>query len=238
MLPARQRLDAIEPGGDVLVLGRDVEAELLGRIIHVGDQRQVRDGRPRPEHEIARRQPLVDDRQIAVDPPLEEGEHGRVAGRPGEKAQEPVGPEIAVDLLIVEDDPAQRLEPLVLALRRKLAGVLRQIGQDDARLAELAGAMHQHRHLAHLVDVGPVVGRALLALDEKVDPDRLPVGADEIEHQGDPIGIAGLGEAVELVLGHVMLPRCRRGHFMVGMMNSAPSLVPEGQRAVTVLVLV
>ena len=28
------------------------------------------------------------------------------------------------------------------------------------------------------------------------------------------------------------------GHFMVGMTNSAPSLVPDGQRAVTVLVLV
>src|SRR5581483_449800 len=30
----------------------------------------------------------------------------------------------------------------------------------------------------------------------------------------------------------------RRRHFMVGMTNSAPSLVPDGQRAVTVLVLV
>jgi hypothetical protein len=33
MFPARQRLDAIEPGGDVLVLGGDIEAELLGRIV-------------------------------------------------------------------------------------------------------------------------------------------------------------------------------------------------------------
>ena len=66
--------------------------------------------------------------------------------------------------------------------------------------------MHEHRHLAHLVDVGPVGRRALLALDEEVDPDRLPVGADEIEHQRDPIRIAGLGEAVELVLGHVLPP--------------------------------
>jgi hypothetical protein len=64
--------------------------------------------------------------------------------------------------------------------------------------------VHQHRHLAHLVDVGAVGWHALLALDEEVDPDRLPVGADEIEHQGDPIGVAGLSEAVELVLGHVV----------------------------------
>ena len=33
-------------------------------------------------------------------------------------------------------------------------------------------------------------------------------------------------------------PGYRRIYFIVGMMNSAPSLVPEGQRAVTVLVLV
>jgi hypothetical protein len=47
----------------------------------------------------------------------------------------------------------------------------------------------------------------LHALDEEVDPDRLPVGADEIEHQGHPIRVAGLGETVKLVLGHVILLR-------------------------------
>jgi hypothetical protein len=94
--------------------------------------------------------------------------------------------------------------------------------------------MHQHRRLAHLVDLGAESGRALLELDEKVDPFRFPVGADEIEHQRRPIGIAGLGEAVELVLGQEMLSF----HFIVGMTKSAPARVPDGQRAVTVLVLV
>src|SRR5262245_14944445 len=38
MLPAGQRLDALKPGRDVLVLGRDVEAELIGRIIQIGNE--------------------------------------------------------------------------------------------------------------------------------------------------------------------------------------------------------
>jgi hypothetical protein len=33
-------------------------------------------------------------------------------------------------------------------------------------------------------------------------------------------------------------PEIRRRHFMVGMANSAPSLTPDGQREVIVLVLV
>ena len=44
-----------------------------------------------------------------------------------------------------------------------------------------------------------------------------------------------------LALGVPALALGRDGalpHFIVGMTNSAPSLVPEGQRAVTVLVLV
>ena len=69
-----------------------------------------------------------------------------------EVLQEAVGSEKAVDLLIVENDPAQAFEPLVLALRRKLAGMLGEIGQAHAGLAELSLAMHEHRRLAHLVD--------------------------------------------------------------------------------------
>ena len=58
--------------------------------------------------------------------------------------------------------------------------------------------MDEHRHFAHLVDVLAVFRRARHALAEEVDEDRLPVGADEVEHQRDAIGVAGLGEAVEL----------------------------------------
>ena len=42
MRPARQRLHALEPGRDVRVLGRDVEAELFGRIIEIGRSARCR----------------------------------------------------------------------------------------------------------------------------------------------------------------------------------------------------
>jgi hypothetical protein len=71
-----------------------------------------------------------------------------------------------------------------------------------ANLPELLLPVHQHRNLAHLVDLGPVFRRALLAALEEVDENRLPVGADQVEHQGDAIGVAGLGEAIELIFGH------------------------------------
>src|SRR5215813_2014227 len=46
MLPSRQRLDAVEPLAGRGMRGRDVEAELLGRIIEIGRIGDVRDGRP------------------------------------------------------------------------------------------------------------------------------------------------------------------------------------------------
>ena len=84
----------------------------------------------------------------------------------------------------------------------ELAGALGEIGQDHAGLGELLAAVHQHRHFAHLVDLGAVLRRARLAALEEIDVDRLPVGADQIEHQRGAIGVAGLGEAIELVFGH------------------------------------
>ena len=50
MHPARQRLDAIEPARDILGC-RDVEAEFLGRIIQIGAEREIGDGRPLAEDE-------------------------------------------------------------------------------------------------------------------------------------------------------------------------------------------
>ena len=70
--------------------------------------------------------------------------------------------------------------------------------------AEHELAMLEHRHLAHLVEL-EVLGRARAAVEE-VDPDRLPVGAVELEHERDLVGVAGLGEAVELVFGHGSFP--------------------------------
>src|SRR5262249_20518882 len=122
--------------------------------------------------------------------------------RLGETPQETVRPEEAVDLLVVEDDPAQRLEPLLLALGAELSRPLGEIAQDHAGLAELLSLMGQHRHLAHFVDVGAVFRRARLALAEEIDPARLPVSTDKVEHERAAVSVTGLGEAVELVLGH------------------------------------
>src|SRR5690242_10492685 len=122
MFPPGQGLDAVEPLADRRMRARDVEAELLGRIVEVADERDVRDGRALAEHERAAGEPLVEDSEIAVDATLEKSEHGRIAGGLRQGLEEAVRSEKAVDLLVVEDDPAQRLEPLVLALRRELAG--------------------------------------------------------------------------------------------------------------------
>ena len=53
--PARQRADAVEPGADVFVLRRDVEAEFLGRIVEVRDKRNIGDCRFGAEYERRRR---------------------------------------------------------------------------------------------------------------------------------------------------------------------------------------
>src|SRR5262245_40093411 len=96
MHPAGQGLDALAPRRDRRMLLADVEAELLDRIVEVAGERDVRDGRAVAEQERRLLEPLVDDRQIAVDAALEEGEHGRVAGGLGEVLQEPKRAEEAV----------------------------------------------------------------------------------------------------------------------------------------------
>src|SRR5260370_6628620 len=160
------------------------------------------DGRPRAEQERPAREALVDNGEVIVGAALEKSEHGRVARRFSETPQEAIRPEKAVDFLIVEDDPAQRLKPFVLALGAELARPVGEIGQDHAGLAELLTLMHQHRHLAHFVDLAAVLRRARLALAEEIHPEGLPVGTDEVEHQRGTIGVAGLSEAIELVLAH------------------------------------
>jgi hypothetical protein len=49
-------------------------------------------------------------------------------------------------------------------------------------LAEFFGPVNEYRRLAHFVDGAAKLRRALHSFDEKVDEDRLPIGADEIEH--------------------------------------------------------
>src|SRR5437868_1620602 len=71
MLPARQRLDALEPGRDVLVLGGDVEAELIRRIIEIGDQREVCDGRAVTDNIGTSREPFVENAEHVIDAAFE-----------------------------------------------------------------------------------------------------------------------------------------------------------------------
>jgi hypothetical protein len=125
------------------------------------------------------------------------------SGRLGEVAQEAVGAKAATDFLIVEYDPAQRLPAVVLAAWQKSSGVLGQIVEDYGGLAEFAGGVDEHGRLAHFVDRRTVGGGAGFAVEE-IEEYRLPVGADEIEHQGGAIGVAGLGETIELIVGHRM----------------------------------
>ena len=146
---------------------------------------------------------LVDDAERIVDAAFEKFHHRRMAGGFGKIAQEAIRPEKAVDLLIVENDPAQRFEPLVLAARQEFFGMLGEIGQDHAGLRQRLAAMNEHRHFAHLVDAAAPFRRALHAFAEEVDEHRLPIGADQIEHQRGAVGVAGLGEAVQLIFGHV-----------------------------------
>jgi sulfotransferase family protein len=49
MLPAGQRLDAVEPLADRGMRGRDVEAELLGRVVEIGDRGPDGNTLPYPE---------------------------------------------------------------------------------------------------------------------------------------------------------------------------------------------
>ena len=53
--------------------------------------------------------------------PLRNASTAGSPARLGEVLQEAIGTEKAVDLLVVENDPAQRFEPLVLALGPELA---------------------------------------------------------------------------------------------------------------------
>src|SRR5262249_45425241 len=83
----------------------------------------------------------------------------------------------------------------------EFAGAVSEIGETDTRLAEFSAAMHQNRNLAHFVDIGAEFCRAQFSTCKEVNVDRFPISADQVEHQRDPIGIAGLGEAIELVFG-------------------------------------
>jgi hypothetical protein len=126
--------------------------------------------------------PLVDDRKRDVEASLEKGEDRRVGRRRRKTFQKPIGPEKPAHFLVVEDDPAQRFEPLVFSLRLEFAGAFSEIGQANRGLAQLPLPVREHRRLAHFIDRRPVFRGARFALAEEVDEDRTPVSADQAQH--------------------------------------------------------
>ena len=59
--------------------------------------------------------------------------------------------------------------------------MLSEVRKDHAGLAELLGAVPQHRGFAHVVDILTVFGGARFAVEE-INKDRLPIGTDDVEH--------------------------------------------------------
>src|SRR5262245_1877339 len=73
--------------------GRGIETEFFGWEIEISGQRDIRDGGLGAEEKRLPRQSFLDDGEVVVDASLEEGQHGGVAGRLGEAAQETIGTE-------------------------------------------------------------------------------------------------------------------------------------------------
>src|SRR5580700_935104 len=141
MLPSGQRLDALHEGADRRMVLGDVEAEFVRWIIEIANHRKVGDGRTVAKQEGGGREALVDDAERVGKSPLEKCFDGLIAGR-RKIAQKTVGPEIAIDLLVVEDDPTQGFEALVLAPRLEFSETIGEISEADARLGELPCPVH------------------------------------------------------------------------------------------------
>ena len=122
--------------------------------------------------------------------------------------------EVAGEFVIVEEDPAENLEPLLLVAPAEAPGLFGEICQDRAALGEPPGAMLQHRDLAQLVDIlaeGILPGRA----GKEIHHHRFPVAAREIQHQRCLVGIARHARAIETVFGHFLTPDPAAGRVMI-----------------------
>jgi hypothetical protein len=91
--------------------------------------------------------------------------------------------------VVVEQQPAQHLQPLLLIIATELAGAFREVGQNGATLRQAHTAMLQHRHLTQLIDFaakGSFAGFTPKIIDEH----RLPIATAQTEHQGNLVCIA------------------------------------------------
>jgi hypothetical protein len=145
-------------------------------------------------------QVLVDDAERAVDAALQERGDRRVGRLGGERLHEAPGREVAGELVVVVEEPAQHFALLGGILAAELAMLLGEHRQDHARLRDLGAVVElEHGHLAHLVDAlapGRVARRAAGELGHR-HPHRLPRHAERAQQEGDLEGVARLGEAVQ-----------------------------------------
>src|SRR5688572_348053 len=190
MNPSRERADALEPSADARIVGPRY-AEFF-RPVQVAAHREVGDARRVSHREVALREMPVQDAERSLDAAAQELVHLRLADL-GERDHPAQGRDVARQLVIVPEDPAQHFE-LVFSL--ELAEVIGEVVQDHPRLAQALAAVFKHRRFGHLVDVRAVLGLPRLAVEE-VDEARLPFGAAELQRQRDLKAVARLGEAVE-----------------------------------------
>src|SRR6267142_1308900 len=104
------------------------------------------------------------------------------------------------ELVIIEQDPAQRLETLV-GTGGELAGGFGQPDQNRARLRHSLPVHFEHRDLAHRVGAGPPVRIPRLAAS-KINSDWLPIEAGAIQIERQFVRIARTAIAMQLVVGH------------------------------------
>ena len=109
--------------------------------------------------------------------------------------------EAAGEFVVVEQQPAHRLEPLRRAGGTERAMGLGQPGQDRARLAHALAVDLEDRDFTHRVGRGAPGRVAGLAAGE-VDADRLPVEPGAIQEQRDLERIARGPDAVQSVSLH------------------------------------
>src|SRR6185503_9440091 len=216
MNPSRERADALEPRADARIVAPRYP-EFLGPV-QIAAHREVGDARLVPHREVALREMPVEDPERGLDASAQELVHLRLADF-RERDHPAQGRDVARELVVVPEDPAQHLE-LVLAL--EFTEVIRQVVQDHAGLREALALVLEHRRFAHLVDLRAVLGLARLAVEE-VDEARLPFGAAELQRQRGLIAVARLGKAVELEL-HQWLSRGTNGPLLpTRKSRSAPS---------------
>ena len=102
--------------------------------------------------------------------------------------------------MIVEQDPAPALRPLVLVSGCEFPRLARQEIENHARLAHALAVDLEDRGLALPVDLAPVTLFPRLALEE-IDENRFPRKAGEGQHEGHLVAIAGLRKTVKPIHG-------------------------------------